>query len=148
MAEKEQNYSNHARFVPGYHFVAFGIFVVNLVGSVYSAFFSAAPISFEGVLRVLVAVALLLLFFYARTFALTVQDRVIRLEMRLRLEKLIAPDLRARILEFSVRQLVALRFAADEELPDLARKVLSENIRDSKTIKQMIRRWNPDHLRA
>jgi hypothetical protein len=85
---------------------------------------------------------------YARMFALTVQDRVIRLEMRLRLEKLLPADLKSRILEFSVGQLIALRFASDAELPDLARRVLDEKVKDKKSIKQMIKTWKPDYLRA
>lgn len=81
-------------------------------------------------------------------FALTVQDRVIRLETRLRLERLLPADLKARILEFSVGQLIALRFASDAELPDLARRVLDEKVKDKKAIKQMIKTWKPDYLRA
>jgi len=77
-----------------------------------------------------------------------VQDRVIRLEMRLRLQQLLAQDLRVRIPEFTVGQLVALRFASDAELPDLARKTLDEKLTDRKAIKKMIRDWQPDELRA
>ena len=89
-----------------------------------------------------------MLAFFARIFALTVQDRVIRLEMQLRMEKILPPDLRPRIAEFSRGQMVALRFAGDEELPELASKVLAEKIEDRKAIKRMIKRWNPDHLRV
>jgi hypothetical protein len=81
-------------------------------------------------------------------FALAVQDRVIRLEMQLRLQNLLPADLRPRIPEFTVSQLVALRFASDAELPDLARKTLAENLRERKAIKQLIRDWQPDNLRA
>jgi hypothetical protein len=93
-------------------------------------------------------VALLLLALYARTFALTVQDRVIRLEMQLRLQNLLPADLHPRIPEFTTSQLVALRFASDSELPDLARKVLAEKLSERKAIKQLIRDWQPDNLRA
>jgi hypothetical protein len=68
--------------------------------------------------------------------------------MRLRLEKLLPADLKSRILEFSVGQLIALRFASDAELPDLARRVLDEKVKDKKSIKQMIKTWKPDYLRA
>jgi hypothetical protein len=79
---------------------------------------------------------------------LTVQDRVIRLEMRLRMQQVLPGDLRGRIPEFTVAQLVSLRFANDEELPELARKVLDEKLTNRKAIKKLIRNWQPDLLRA
>lgn len=85
---------------------------------------------------------------YARLFALTVQDRVIRLEMRLRLERLLPADLKSRIPELSPDQFVSLRFAGDAELPALVREVLDKNLTDRKQIKQKIRDWQADHLRA
>jgi len=88
------------------------------------------------------------MFFLARIFALTVQDRVIRLEMRLRLRDLLPADLQPRIPEFTRAQLVALRFAGDRELPALARRVLEERLTDRKAIKAMIVDWQADHLRA
>ena len=94
------------------------------------------------------AIAFLLAALYARMFALTVQDRVIRLEMQLRLQKLLPADLQQRIPEFAVAQLIALRFASDRELPDLARKVLDEKLRDRKAIKKLVKEWQPDLLRA
>jgi hypothetical protein len=95
-----------------------------------------------------VAVALVLLFFFARIFALRVQDRVIRLEMRLRMAQVLPADLRGRINEFTVNQLCSLRFASDAELAELARKVLDEKLDDRKSIKKMIRNWEADWLRA
>jgi len=91
---------------------------------------------------------LVLLFFVARVMALTVQDRVIRLEERLRMRALFPADLQARIDEFGVKQLVALRFASDQELPALARKVLDEKIADQKAIKKMVTSWRADDQRA
>ncbi len=143
---KVQSYKNHARTVPAYHFVAFPIFFINVVWSAYRAAF--VSFSFESVLALLVAIALVLFFFYARIFALTVQDRVIRLEMRLRLRQLLPADLQSRVNDFTVAQLVGLRFASDQELPDLARKVLEEELTDRKAIKQLIRHWQADLLRA
>ena len=142
---KVQSYKNHARTIPAYHGVAFSIFAINVVWSAYRAI---ASFSFESVVALLLAIALVLLFFYARVFALTVQDRVIRLEMRLRLTQLLPADLQSRVNDFTVAQLVGLRFASDQELPDLARKVLEENLTDRKAIKQLIRNWQPDLLRA
>ena len=140
-----QTFANHTRIVPAYHMGAFGILVINLLWSGYRV---VSNFSGDALVALLVAVALLLIFFHARIFALTVQDRVIRLEMRLRLEKLLPTDLQSRIPDFTVGQLVALRFAGDEELPALARKTLAENITNRKAIKQMIQKWNPDYLRA
>jgi hypothetical protein len=140
-----QTFDNHTRIVPAYHMGAFGILVINFLWSGYRV---VSDFSADRVVALLVAVALVLIFFHARIFTLTVQDRVIRLEMRLRLEKLLPADLQPRIPDFTVSQLVALRFASDEELPALARKVLAENITERKAIKRLIQKWNPDYLRA
>lgn len=142
---KVQTFENHVRYVPTYHGVALPIFVVNLAWAVYRLI--ARP-TLDAVVALLLAAGLLLLFFHARHFALTVQDRVIRLEMRLRLARLLPPDLQGRIEEFNVDQLVALRFASDEELPELARKVLTERLSDRTTIKRLIKYWQADHLRV
>jgi len=140
-----QNFENHTRFVPAYHGVAFFIFVINFAWCIYQVIH--AP-SGQTVIALLLSIAFLLVFFFARIFALTVQDRVIRLEMRLRMQLLLPPDLRPRINDFSVNQLIALRFAGDEELPELARKVLEDKIDHRKTIKKMVKNWQADLLRA
>jgi hypothetical protein len=146
----EQSYRNHRKFVPLYHFVTFGVLLVNLGWSIYRlvrGYPFEMPL-FDRVLGVLVALALIAVFFYARIFALTVQNRVIRQEMRLRLAEVLPADLRHRIPELTPGQLVGLRFASDEELPELTRKVLDERIRGGDAIKRMIRNWQADHLRA
>jgi hypothetical protein len=140
-----QSFKNHAKFVPVFHFVVVPILLINIVSSIVHL---VREFSARSVISLLLAIALLLLAFSARLMALTVQDRVIRLEMRLRLQQVLPVDMRPRIGEFAVGQLVALRFASDEELPDLARKVLEDKITDRKTIKQLIRDWQPDNLRA
>jgi hypothetical protein len=140
-----QNFENHAKIVPGFHVAVLGIFTINLGWSLYRV---AHTFSAESVISLLLAIAFILLAFYARTFALAVQDRVIRLDMRLRMQQILPAELRPRISEFSVNQLVALRFASDAELPALAKKVLDEKLNDRKTIKKMIREWQPDFLRA
>ncbi len=94
------------------------------------------------------AIALVIVYLYARSFAVTVQDRVIRLEMRLRLRELLPADLVPRIPEFTRGQLIALRFASDAELPALARRVLDERLMERKVIKQLVRDWQADTLRA
>jgi hypothetical protein len=140
-----QNFQNHAKFVPAFHFVVAPILIFNFVWCVVRVI---RHFSFAHVASLLVSIALFLLALLARMFALTVQDRVIRLEMRLRLQELLPADLRGRISEFTVNQLVSLRFASDGELPALARKVLDEKLNDRAQIKKMIRDWQPDLLRA
>lgn len=146
MAQKSpQTFANHTRIVPAYHYVAFPLFVLNFLFALYQA---VTAFSWANLVAFGLAVALLLLFVVARIMALAVQDRVIRLEERLRMRALLPADLQPRIDEFSVKQLVALRFASDAELPDLARKVLDERIHDQKAIKQMVRDWRADVQRA
>ena len=142
---KVQTFQNHARFVPGFHAFVFPVLAINLIWSLVQL---RNGIGFASLLSVLLAAALVVLFFYARIFALTVQDRVIRLEMRMRLARLLPGDLQARIGEFTVDQLVSLRFAGDEELPALARQVLDEKLSDRKAIKRRIKNWQGDFLRA
>lgn len=142
----EQNFANHVKWVPAFHFFAVPVFTLNFGWSIYR--WKTAGFSLDGFVGVLTAAALVVLVFLARIFALGVQDRVIRLEERLRYERLLPEDLKARSGEFTVSQLVALRFASDAELPGLARKVLSEKIDDRKQIKQMVQNWKADHLRA
>jgi len=144
MAET-QNFENHAKFVPGFHVVVIGIFSLNLMWRLYRV---GHAFSVDTVMSLLLAVAFILGALYARIFALTVQDRVIRLEMRLRMREILPAELRPRITDFTVNQLVALRFASDAELPGLARKVLDEKLNDRKTIKKLIQNWQPDLLRA
>jgi len=142
--KQPQNFENHVKIVPVF-MAALGIFAINLLWSIFRVIQS---FSAETVISLLLAIAFLLGFFCARTFALTVQDRVIRLEMRLRLQTILPPGLQARIPEFDLDQLIALRFAGDTELPELARKVLDEKLSDRKAIKKMVRDWQPDLLRA
>jgi hypothetical protein len=104
--------------------------------------FSAATL-----VPMLVSLALLLNAWYARAFALTVQDRVIRLEMRLRMQA-VAPQQAARFEEFSPSQLTALRFASDAELPALAQQVLDGKLTKSAEIKKQVTAWKGDFLRA
>jgi Family of unknown function (DUF6526) len=141
----EQSYKNHAQFVPMYHGVLTALLGINLG---WATLRMARSFSTDTVVGVVLAVALLLITFYARFFALRVQDRVIRLEMRLRLREILPADLAAHVPELTIPQLVAMRFASDAEMPDLMTRVLKDGIRDSKTIKQMVRDWQPDRVRA
>src|SRR5256885_12923077 len=144
-SDASQNKKNHTRIIPLYHYVALPIVVMNALWTIKRAVIHP---SWDTVLAALVGVALVIMFFMARVFALTVQDRVIRLEMRLRLRELLPPDLAGRIHEFTPGQLVAMRFASDRELPALARRVLDERLQDRKKIKQLVEDWQADHLRA
>jgi hypothetical protein len=140
-----QNFANHRRIVPMYHIVIFGILAINLIWRLVQLVRSA---SWQSLLDLLVAFALLALSFYVRIFALTVQDRVIRLEMRLRLTGILPADLRGRIDELTPDQFIALRFASDAEMADLMREVLTNNIRNRDEIKRRIKNWMPDYLRC
>jgi len=142
----EQNFANHTKLVPTFHFFVLPVLALNVVQSVYH--FVHLGLKWDGCVGVLTALALLLLSFHARLFALRVQDRVIRLEERHRLGRLLPEDLQLRVAEFTTGQLVALRFASDEELPALARKVLNDGVMDLKSIKRSVKRWRADSLRA
>ena len=147
MAEKSnQSFANHVKLVPTFHFFVLPVLTLNLVQSIYRLVHTG--FRWDALVGVLTAVALLLLAFHARLFVLRVQDRVIRLEERMRLERLLPEDLRPRIGEFQPGQLVALRFACDAELPALARKVLSDRLTDRTTIKKMVQTWRADYLRV
>jgi Family of unknown function (DUF6526) len=142
----EQNFANHGKIVPIFHFFAIPVFVANFVWSLYRLWHLG--ITFAGIFGVILAAALVVLVFEARLFVLAVQDRVIRLEERLRYERVLPADLRTRCGELTINQIVALRFACDTELPALAKKVLDEKLMERKAIKQLIKTWRPDYQRA
>jgi hypothetical protein len=147
----EQSFANHTRLFPPFHFFVLPVLLINLVVQFYRLFKYPLISPFfvlMGIFSVLLAGALLVGFVSVRIFALTVQDRVIRLEERLRYQRLLPADLQPRIGEFTVAQLVSLRFASDAELPALARKVLDEKLNERKVIKQLVKNWKPDYLRA
>ena len=146
MAEKKaQTYQNHAQLIPLFHYVALPVLLINALWALYQL---TRGVGGESVIALAVAVALLLIAFYARAFALAAQDRIIRLEEQLRLRALLPDDLQARINDHTTEQLIGLRFASDGELPALARKVLDNAIADRKTIKQMVQSWRPDYQRV
>jgi hypothetical protein len=146
MAEPvRQSYANHLRFVPYFHFVLAPILLVNFVWCVYRAI---VAFSWPTLLAALMGFAFVLMFVSMRTFPITVQDRLIRLEMRLRLERILPAELKARISELPVRHLVALRFASDAELPGLVREVLDRKLTRPKDIKLKVHDWQADHQRA
>ena len=140
-----QNFANHVRKLPPLYLAAALILAVNVLWAIYGAF---RFFSFGSVLHVFVSAALIVLFLFSRIFALTVQDRVIRLEERLRMERLLPEDLQPRIGDLTIKQVIALRFASDAQLPALTREVLDGKLTEQDTIKRQIREWRADWQRA
>lgn len=145
MANAPQTYKNHTRLLPPFHFFVLPVLLLNLLDHLRLLW--GAP-TLGGVWTTIVALALLTLAVLSRVQANTVQDRVIRLEMRLRLRELLPADLQARIHDLTPSQLVALRFACDAELPELVRQVLAGKLSTQKEIKTRVRDWQGDYLRA
>ncbi|MCL4524723.1 MAG: DUF6526 family protein [Acidobacteria bacterium] len=140
-----QNYANHVRKLPPLFLAASLVLAVNVLWSIYGA---VRGLSFGSVLNVFLAASLIVMFLFSRMFALSVQDRVIRLEERMRMERLLPADLRPRIGEFTVKQLIGLRFASDAELPALAREVLDGKLTELHAIKRAVKDWRADWQRA
>ena len=152
MADKpQQNYANHRRFVPGFHYFTFTVLLVNLVWAFWKLgrglFSDAYPVNFDLVLGALMACAFIAIALYARLFPLSVQDRVIRMEMRERLAQILPEDLKGRIRELSRGQLVGLRFAGDSEVAELMRETLEKNLTNEE-IKKKVKIWRPDNFRC
>ena len=145
MADRVQTYKNHARLLPPFHFFVLPVLLVHFLNQIRHLWL--APSRAAG-WAVVVALALLTMALYARVMALKVQDRVIRLEMRMRLAGLLPADLQSRVSELTPQQLVALRFACDSELPGLVREVLNGQLKTSKEIKLRVKDWQADWLRA
>ena len=144
MSASPQSFENHAKMVTGYHYVGSLLLLVLL------AYFGAKVVtdfSVERLMLLVLVVQLGIVAFYARTFALGVQDRLIRLEEQLRLERLLAPELRPRIPELTTDQLIGLRFASDGEVAALATQVLDGELTGRKEIKAAVREWRADHER-
>ena len=138
-----QNFQNHRRLVPMFHFVLGALLALNFIHAARTFL----PYTPESLYRLLQAVALLLMGWYIRAFPVAVQDRVIRLEERLRLARL-APDLATRFESITPGQWAALRFASDAELPALAGEVLAGRLTKPDDIKRAVKTWRADHMRA
>jgi len=145
MADAVQSYKKHARLLPPFHFFAIPILLVNLLNEARHVYLMPTR---HTAWQLILAAALLMVGFLSRIQALTVQDRVIRLEMRLRLRGILPPDLQPSIEALSHRQLVALRFASDAEMAELVRDVLAGKLTTGKDIKLRIKSWQADWLRA
>ncbi|MCU1385971.1 MAG: hypothetical protein JWL71_4668 [Acidobacteria bacterium] len=145
MADTVQSYQKHARWLPGFHFFVIPVLLVNLVNELRHLWLDPTR---HFAWQVIFAAALVGAAFLSRVQALTVQDRVIRLEMRLRLRGILPPDLHQSIDTLTHRQLVALRFASDAEMAEIVRDVLAGKLATSKDIKMRIKNWQADLLRA
>ena len=144
MSDKPQSFESHAKMVPAYHYFLFALLLIILGATVWGMVQEPGWGSAVGIVW---AVALVMTALYARVFALGAQDRVIRLEERLRMAEVLPVDLQSRIGDITTEQIIGLRFASDEELPELVRKVLDEGIADRKTIKQAVKNWRVDDQR-
>ena len=142
-----QHYKNHTRFDPVWHFFIVPILIINIGFSVYATIRHWPVHSHIFGWWIVMSIVLLLAVGRARQHSLTAQDRIIRLEERLRFAALLPPDLLARSQSLTPRQYIGLRFASDQELPALVKRALDENL-SSKQIKEAIVTWRPDYLRV
>jgi hypothetical protein len=143
-AKLPQTRSNHVRFDPAFHFFLAPALLLFLLWTVIHLVRHLESMS---VGLVVVAVLMLVTATKARLYALKVQDRIIRLEERLRLSGLLPEPLRSRVGELTEAQLIALRFASDAEVPTLLQRTLGENL-GAKQIKEEVREWRPDYWRV
>jgi hypothetical protein len=143
VAETAQSYAKHARLDPPFHFFVLPVAGINVLVAIWNL------VQNPGIAAgwyVVLALAATVAVVKIRTYALKAQDRVIRLEERLRLAQLLPDPLRARIGELTESQLVGLRFASDAEIPSLVARALAGNMRQS-DIKQAVTNWRPDYFR-
>ena len=152
MSDDKQSYSHHTRWDPAFHFFVLPVAILTVLGILYHAIRNMVRhpdphTVINNCICIVMAAALFVLVTKVRMNALKVQDRVIRLEERLRLATLLPENLRARIPELTQTQLIALRFASDAELPALALRTLNEKL-DADTIKKSIQNWRPDNVRV
>ena len=141
-----QNLKNHTRFHPPFHFFLLPVLLLNFIFMIYITVHEWPRYAHTHLWWIVMAIVFLVMAGLARGYALKVQDRVIRLEERLRLTALLSPADRVHIDELSIQQLIALRFASDDELPALAHQALTKNM-EPKAIKQAIVNWRPDNHR-
>ena len=142
---RTQNYANHRRYFPLFHYFALPIATVNVLVAGIAAVRERTPIAIWSLIFALGVVGAFLAF---RTMVLVVQSRIIRLEERLRLAIVLPDHLRARVPELRLSQLVGLRFASDGELPSLVERCLRGELETSDDVKRAITNWRPDFLRA
>lgn len=145
MPARQQSYENHRRIFPIYHLFALPVLAANVVIAI--AAFLDAP-SWHAGWWVVVSMALAAGLLASRASTLIVQNRLVGLEMRLRLTAILPGDLRARIGDLTLRQIIGLRFASDGEMPDLVRRCIAGELATADDVKRQVRDWRPDVVRA
>jgi hypothetical protein len=143
--QKTQTFENHARYYPLVHFILVPILGFNVIWQ--SVRLYQEP-NWDRVENILMAFAFIILTVAARLQALKAQDRVIRLEETLRYAKLLTPDLAAKASDFATGNIIALRFASDEELSELVARTLNNEFQNPKELKRAIKNWRGDYLRV
>ena len=145
MSEKKpQNYENHAKFIPVFHYIALPLLLVNFFGALFRV---TQEISFYSLNDVGLAIALIVVAVFTRLFALKAQDRVIRLEEQIRMQTFVPDAVKVHVGRLTMGQIVALRFASDEELADLTQEALDQNTSPN-ALKQAVKNWPPDYDRV
>ena len=145
MADKTQTFSTHRRFIPAFHFFALPVLLINMFAVASQFWRDPRP---GTAWATLVAIALAIGIASSRFMPLRAQDRIIRLEERTRLERLLPADLRGRIGDLTERQLIAIRFAPDNEVPEITRRALSGELKSPGDIKRAIKDWRGDYFRV
>ncbi len=140
-----QTYATHRKWVPLWHYIATPIALLGLIKSLYDLRFG---MDLHAIEKVVFMVGFAATAYLARQSAVTVQNRLIRLEERLRLQSVLPDGMRGRIVELSTSQLIGLRFAVDGELAGLVERCLSGELKGAEQVKKEIRTWRPDELRA
>jgi hypothetical protein len=140
-----QTYKNHLRFLPGFHYFVLPVLLANVVIAIRHVF--KVP-SLDAGWAAAVAIAIFLGILYGRRQALTVQDRLIRLEQQLRFARILPADLQAAVADLRPRHFVGLRFASDAEVPDLIRRIRTGELEKTTDIKKAVRDWQADYMRV
>ena len=140
-----QTYANHVRWLPPYHFFLAPLMLINLI---YWIVRMVQVPSWDHGWMILLSLGLVALMLLARTQALTAQDRVIRLEERLRYKEVLPSELAEKAMSLRTSDYIALRFASDEELPELVEKTLNGGFEKPKDIKLAVKEWRGDYLRV
>ena len=141
----QQTYSNHTRWYPLFHFVLVPLLAINLLSHLVRFFLAPSWALF---FWVILSITLILLALTARLMALKAQDRLIRLEERLRYRDVLSPELAKRADALSLGQMIALRFAPDDELPAMIERTLNGEFARGKDIKLAVQNWRGDHVRV
>jgi hypothetical protein len=147
MNDQKQTLENHRRYYPLYHYFALPILCLNIVMTMVYAY--RHPGTFKmNMWQIIMSLALVVAVLALRSSTIIVQNRLIRLEQRMRLAAILPERLRARVPELTVGQLVGLRFASDAEVPALVERCLAGELKGAQDVKREIKTWQPDFLRA